>query len=663
MPEREPDGYNQGILRLRILPWLLALAAVLVVAVFLYVSGRAYVASHAAVRETLAARSAMAETLSLLKDAETGGRGFMLTGDEKFLEPYENARPLLQSNLATLAEIGKSDVSQREAVRRVDLLVHQKLDLLRDMIARRREGTLLGENAVPVMRQGKDVMDAIRVEMAEMLARADVRLAQRERGTASATLQLELVLAAGFLGAVGLALAGYSAARKDVKQARLTSEQLAGDVAARKQAEHALRDQTSLLESVLENIGDGVVVINQDRKMLIVNSAGRRILPYVPGDVASAKWAHRTQTYLPDGETFFPADEGPLTRAMQGHASDGVEMKIRIPSGELRSYSVTTRPMVTDAGTVGAVAVYRDTTDMTLAEKDLVESQQRYRVLAEATFEGVAITSAGRILDTNANFAQWLGFEPHELLGMPGVDLIAPEERDRLAALAQGDALGYESAMIRRDGTTFPVEVRSRSAEFRGKQVRIAVIRDITERREHEAQLLEKSEQLRALSLRDELTGLYNRRGFIELGEHRLKAAERAGRSCAVFFADLNGMKLINDGLGHEVGDHAIRTAARCLVKVFRASDIVSRLGGDEFAVFAPDCDELGVTAACVRLEREIGEVNGASSSRYRLSISTGAAIWTKEAPRDLFTLMQTADANMYQVKRARHERGSLRVK
>ena len=79
---------------------------------------------------------------------------------------------------------------------------------------------------------------------------------------------------------------------------------------------------------------------------------------------------------------------------------------------------------------------------------------------------------------------------------------------------------------------------------------------------QREALLLEKSEQLRALSLRDELTGLHNRRGFMEVAEHQLKSAARAKECCAVFFADLNGMKVINDQLGHEMGDHAIRAAA-----------------------------------------------------------------------------------------------------
>src|SRR5262249_2502820 len=163
--------------------------------------------------------------------------------------------------------------------------------------------------------------------------------------------------------------------------------------------------------------------------------------------------------------------------------------------------------------------------------------------------------------------------------------------------LAQEDEVAYESRMLRRDATTFPVEVRGRFTTVKDQRVRIAVFRDVTEKKLHEAQLVEKSEQLRALSLRDELTGLHNRRGFVEAAEQQLKAALRAGESCAVFFADLNGMKVINDQLGHDMGDSALCAAAEVLSAVFRASDVIARLGGDEFAVFAGECDELGVAA------------------------------------------------------------------
>jgi len=277
-------------------------------------------------------------------------------------------------------------------------------------------------------------------------------------------------------------------------------------------------------------------------------------------------------------------------------------------------------------------------------------------VLADASFEGVAITKAGIILDTNENFARWLGYQPRELAGRSGLELFSAPHRERVMQAAANAEVAYEAEMLRRDGTTFPVEVRGRFLQFRDEKVRIAVVRDITEKKQREA-------ELEALSLRDALTGLYNRRGFLELVGHELKAAERKRQHCALFYADLDGMKQINDQLGHALGDQALRSTAELLQRVFRASDIISRLGGDEFAIFAPDCDGAGVTSSCARLGRAVEELNESRICPYRLSISVGAAVRDPERPIDLASLLEAADGSMYEQKRSARQRGSARVR
>ncbi len=533
-----------ALARLRSLPWLLALGAIVVFGLFLRADAQSFLARQAAVRETLSAREVMIETLSRLKDAETGVRGFLLTGDDRFLETYRNARPELLTDLESLRHVGASDPVQRAGASRVDTLSRQKLAFLDELIERQRGHHPSDEEAIVILARGKTAMDTVRVEIGRMLARTDERLREREEAVAAATLHLQLMLGAVLAGGVALALAGLSSARRDAEQARLTNLQLASDIAARKKAEAQLRAQSRLLESVLSNIGDAVVVLDADRETVLINPAAKRIVPYSVGERPSADWSQHQQAFLPDGKTPFPADQGPITRALQGHASDGVEIVLRV-NDELRSYSVTTRPISEDGTAVAAVAVFHDTTAIKRAE----------------------------------------------------------------------------------------------------------------------TQLVEKSEALRALSLRDELTGLYNRRGFMEVAEHQLKAAARSLEPCVVFFADLNGMKLINDQLGHEMGDHALRAAADVLTGVFRASDVVARLGGDEFAVFAGDCDELGIATTYARIEERVSELNALSTHRYRLSISTGAAVFHPEDPRNLIDLMQAADAHMYEAKRARHQRASLRVR
>jgi diguanylate cyclase (GGDEF)-like protein/PAS domain S-box-containing protein len=435
------------------------------------------------------------------------------------------------------------------------------------------------------------------------------------------------------------------------------------DITGRKQAEDELRQQKTLLQSIVTNMGDGLVVVDADRKFVMINPAIERHFSMKVGDLSVPQsWATETTVFLPDGVTLFPPDDGPLSRALKGDASDGVEMVMRQGTADERRFSVTARPIRDADGITNAVGVFHDITAQREAERDLMESEQRWRVFSEASFEGVAVTRAGHILDTNATFAAWLGRDPSDLVGLEGMSVFAPEDRAYVASLATSNPTGaYEARMQRSDGTTFPVEVRGRAVVFRGQQVRIAVVRDITERKAQEAELASHAEQLRELSLRDELTQLYNRRGFLELARHQLLLAARGHSPLAVFYADLNGMKIINDELGHEMGDRALAAVARVLSNVFRAADIVARLGGDEFAVLAVACDAEGAAVASARVRKLVDEFNEASGERFKLSVSLGASVYDPAAPVDLETLMQRADQQMYEVKRARIDRAQER--
>jgi diguanylate cyclase (GGDEF)-like protein/PAS domain S-box-containing protein len=476
-----------------------------------------------------------------------------------------------------------------------------------------------------------------------------------------AAWRLRLVLDLALVAGLASALLAQWRARTQAVRARWVDRQLASDLALREHAERRLRDQTPLLDSVLTHIGDAVFVVDRERNIVVMNPAAARVVPYRVGARLSFE-SSPIESPLAHGQTPLPARDAPLTRALAGTASDDVEMLLRATAGDLRSYSVTARPLSSDGTTFAAIVVLRDTTAMKRFTKDVLDNEQRYRVLAEASFEGVAIMSAGLIVESNANLARWLGYERSELVGRLGTSLFPSEEQARVRGLPLGDDDGYEANMLRRDGTTFPVEVRGRSAHFRNALVRITVVRDVTEKRQREAQLLANAEQLRALSLRDELTGLYNRRGFLELAEHQLKVALRAKTACVVFFADLDDMKSINDQFGHDVGDQAIRATAQVLRKVFRSSDVVSRLGGDEFAVFAGECDAAGAAAASARLARATNQLNTSSSEPYRLAISVGIAVFSPTDKSDLAALMQAADASMYEAKRARRDR-LLRVR
>ena len=154
------------------------------------------------------------------------------------------------------------------------------------------------------------------------------------------------------------------------------------------------------------------------------------------------------------------------------------------------------------------------------------------------------------------------------------------------------------------------------------------------------------------LSTRDELTGLLNRRGFFMSAKPLATMAERAGRSFAVFFADMDGLKAINDAHGHHAGDEAIRDAAWILGQSFRSADVVARIGGDEFAVFAPEAGPESLEIMLRRLSSWQEERNRTVERPFRVSLSVGGVAWTASQPKTLETLLAEADAAAYRVKR-----------
>jgi diguanylate cyclase (GGDEF)-like protein len=170
---------------------------------------------------------------------------------------------------------------------------------------------------------------------------------------------------------------------------------------------------------------------------------------------------------------------------------------------------------------------------------------------------------------------------------------------------------------------------------------------------ERTAELEQANAEIRHLSVTDELTGLYNRRGFYERAEAAL--AESVGRSgqCALVFIDVDGLKRTNDERGHDAGDALLVNVARVLSGAFGAGDVIARLGGDEFCVLRPvAADDPAVYRQ--RLQRELDRINGDLARIDRVSISVGVTLAEPELPLDLDLLIARADTLMYEEKRTR---------
>jgi len=168
------------------------------------------------------------------------------------------------------------------------------------------------------------------------------------------------------------------------------------------------------------------------------------------------------------------------------------------------------------------------------------------------------------------------------------------------------------------------------------------------------AELEATNEKLEHLSTVDDLTGLYNRRGFFEFSGKQLDIAKRRGSDILLIYFDLDSLKLINDRYGHAEGDAAIKSIAYVLSESFRQTDIIARLGGDEFTVLAIDCTMEKCNTMIKRAQALLEEHNIRSGEPFSLSFSFGTAPSIGQPLKSLAELMAEADERLYEAKRAK---------
>jgi two-component system, cell cycle response regulator len=172
-------------------------------------------------------------------------------------------------------------------------------------------------------------------------------------------------------------------------------------------------------------------------------------------------------------------------------------------------------------------------------------------------------------------------------------------------------------------------------------------VKELTARAKH----VKIVEEMRNLALRDELTGLYNRRGFFALIEHQLKLAKRRKTGMYLLYADLDDLKSINDTRGHQAGDMALIETAQILRKSYRESDIIARIGGDEFVVFPAGTSDDDSEKILHRLHSAFLHHCAQSNPVNKLSISAGIAFYNPDSPCSIDELLALGDASMYERK------------
>jgi diguanylate cyclase (GGDEF)-like protein/PAS domain S-box-containing protein len=274
-------------------------------------------------------------------------------------------------------------------------------------------------------------------------------------------------------------------------------------------------------------------------------------------------------------------------------------------------------------------------------------------VMASILSGTLALNSELVIAGMNPAAGHILGFNTQECIGFPLQRLLDPvlgsDGAQRLAdrlksVLRDRSSLSNELTI----GNTI-IELKASPLFDSQKAVMgvVLVLEEITERKAAE-------EMLRSLSLADDLTGLYNRRGFLLLAEQQLKMACRMKRSALLLFGDMDNLKTINDTWGHAQGDLALVDIAAALKETSRESDIVARVGGDEFAVLAMEASESCAGTIVTRLKDNLVARNARGDRCYKLAFSVGIARYDPEAPCAVTELIEQADSSMYQQKQGK---------
>jgi len=302
--------------------------------------------------------------------------------------------------------------------------------------------------------------------------------------------------------------------------------------------------------------------------------------------------------------------------------------------------------------------------------------ENKYRSLWEKLPVGIFTTTPnGKIIEANKALLDILGIkDPGLLENLRAEDFyVDPSVRDRyLKNIDLSGTYYYEFQIKQADGEIVWGRDYPRAViDDEGKvEYFTGVLIDITSQKIAEEKLkrvlleLERSNRerkkmiskLESLSLQDDLTGLYNRRGFFTVSKNFFHLADRKKNKMFLLFMDLDDLKKINDTWGHQKGDLALKTIADLLMKTFRRSDIIGRMGGDEFAVFPIGSTYSGVENAIQRFNKNLEGKNSSEDSPFHLSVSMGVSCYDPEFPCSLDELFVRADKLMYAEKHTKQK-------
>jgi diguanylate cyclase (GGDEF)-like protein/PAS domain S-box-containing protein len=408
----------------------------------------------------------------------------------------------------------------------------------------------------------------------------------------------------------------------------------------------------------------GAVLITQEGKICFANAAAVALLQ--AGSAADLV-GHQS------GEFVHPMDQVRSTNRIQqvaepdqeGRPNKSSEFRIRTAKGQLRMVLISS-VAIEWQGAPAVLMCGLDMTHQSEIQAQLRESEQNFRRLFENMQDVYYRTdSQGVVLHVGPGVRRVLGYEPHEIEGRTA-ESYYPQNSDRdafkAAIMKKGEVSDFPGQMVRRDGSIIDISISSHllydhAGNFAGVE---GIYRDVTQRKNLER-------ELHRLATTDMLTGMANRRAFLETATAIYERARTHTEPLTLLMLDLDHFKAINDRLGHLEGDRALVEFAHAVRAQLRTSDIVGRLGGEEFGVLLPLTSPTEAVEVATRILQGVADLEllDETGNPYHITASLGmGAIRTTD--RSLRDMLDRADQALYlaknrgrnQIASAEHEVG-----
>ena len=413
------------------------------------------------------------------------------------------------------------------------------------------------------------------------------------------------------------------------------------DITERKQAEEALRQSENLYRTIFETTGTATIIIEDDMIVSLMNSEMERLVGYSKDEVEGKM----------KGITFIdPEDHDRMVsyhlrrRESPDMAPRNYEFKLLSREGEVKEIMLTIAMI---PGTNQSVTSLLDITNRKMFEEALAISEARYRGIVEDQTELICrFLPGGELTFVNETYCRYFGKIRRDLLGKDFRTSFLEEDlplvESEIACLSYRNPVTTIEHRVVLEGGEVRWQQWTHRALYNEKGLLVdyqSVGRDITERKLAE-------EQLRYLSTHDALTGLRNRRYF----EEQMSLMENGDFDpVGLVMCDVDGLKIVNDTLGHDKGDLLLKTVANLINQCFRKNDIVARVGGDEFAILLPQTSHDTVKQTLNRIRQKVKDYNQ-YTPELPLSISVGYAVRTSPGTT-ISSIFEEADNNMYREK------------